>query len=386
MGFSYGLGLNTMVNELQQDAGAFKLSEMSKNITNIYTALGQNASIHVDFTQEHLNYKENLEQRVDDNATFLFEFQALLQSKIQELVNKLTAALTSDMEQAISVKRAGQNDRLAMQGFTTANFIDAGAARASYNFFVGYAANGTVQAAGSAAAAPNTVPYIGQAVASAPGPPDYGPNGPIVAEDTPADADFGLVRSVGSAAIQQGIIDTDDPGPLAAAGGLPILDSLQIGLAADFGLTAQTQHDNQISPLDAFNGTTGYHAALDRHNYDIEFVNEEVPLENNVNTINFTPEQQYYEGIMEAKNLFEVTLAGAISQLERAGWLRDAMIYSQELGLFENIQIASSTTTPTGSQTQAEVTLDFVPATASRPDQGGSIDIIFDKWTAFYQS
>ncbi|HEY9840130.1 MAG TPA: hypothetical protein V6D23_06750, partial [Candidatus Obscuribacterales bacterium] len=126
-----------MLNQFQRDATQFKLVDIAGNIQKFGVQVG-NAASYVDYTFSHLNRYMQLDQENDNHATFLFEYQALLRSRMQQMITDLTAALTRDLDAAIFTSRNDWGGRTAGQGFSS-DVEDAGAARMAWNFFTGFA-------------------------------------------------------------------------------------------------------------------------------------------------------------------------------------------------------------------------------------------------------
>jgi hypothetical protein len=188
-----------------------------------------------------------------------------------------------------------------------------------------------------------------------------------VPEDTPGDAIFGgysgapgaqvvgpQLRVLGTAVIQQG---TPDDGLTEA-----VLDSIPISSTFDV-LTNEYQY------------TANYrNTTLAGNNQD-----------------NAMPSPDYAMAVTQgnAKSKFEAALWSTLSELEAKGWLRDILRMSETAGFLNNVQIASSTSFATGSQASASIILDYRPMVVGgvdRPDLGGNLDLVFDKFTAFYHS
>lgn len=91
------------------------------------------------------------DKQSEDNATWVFEYRALLNSKLTTLTTSLTTAYTTDMDAAMGAKDviwgSGKN---AMQGLTgvksatNATLIDPGAARSTYSYLGTWLNSGSV--------------------------------------------------------------------------------------------------------------------------------------------------------------------------------------------------------------------------------------------------
>lgn len=89
--------------------------------------------------------REETDKQNDDNLTFLFEYRALLNSRVQTLITQLSNALASDIDVAMNATNAAwANSRPAMNGLSTNTAQDAGAGRTAYNFLTGWFTDVTV--------------------------------------------------------------------------------------------------------------------------------------------------------------------------------------------------------------------------------------------------
>lgn len=392
MAFTFGLGSNTMLNQYQRDAAEFKLIDISNNInkyTEAGTASGQAIqSSYVDRTYSEFGRIMQRDQENDNAATFLFEYQALLRSRMQQMITELTAALTRDLDNAMNATREAWNTeaeaRQSAQGYSN-NLEDAGAARMAYNFFTGYASavrpagGGQVDANGVA----NGVPYVG--VDSYDSRASYGGSSQKVPIDTTADALFlhqnngGALRVTGTAVIQQSFPED----------GLPraVIDDLNVVHQRDTVFYEQVgggfvTHKNQYRFIDP-------DATADRTNANnIAYSNQTMGAVNKADelaqrginlgddawdheedfadtaTVLGTPDYQRFNKAGNAKNEFQRVLYDTIFELDQRNLLRDIFRLSDKNGFFNNIQVASTTSLNTGSQMQASILLNYVPASS----------------------
>jgi len=415
MTFSFGLGTNNMLSQYQKDTSAFKLSDIADGVTkyqNVGAAIGQAgvASTFVDYTSGHLNRLMQQDQKNDNGTTFLFEYQALLRSRMQQMITELTAALTRDLDRALTQTRGIWDTenvdtfgrRQAAQGYTS-DLEDAGAARVAYSFMTGFAqgvnpAGGTL---GSAA-------YIGQATY------DARAGGMVnkVSPDTTADAlffrsdgasgDLAAIRVFGTGTIQQsfaaGVNDSNVVDELIIQHRFndPTSNVLYGEVGGGF-----ITHENRYKFL-APEGNTGTASRFNAQN--IFYLNRSLPDNvggsetGNMNDqawgpganfgsdIGQTPEYQRFNASGNAKNEFQRVLYDTIFELDQRNLLRDIFRLSEKNGFFTNVQIASTSSLTTGSQAQASIFLNFVPADADRPDLGGSVLLSVDRFSAFFHS
>jgi hypothetical protein len=95
-------------------------------------------------TTRHILKREETDKQNDDNLTFLFEYRALLNSRVQTLITQLSNALASDLDVAMNATNAAWlNDRPAMNGNSGNTIQDAGAGRTAYNYMMGWFTDAT---------------------------------------------------------------------------------------------------------------------------------------------------------------------------------------------------------------------------------------------------
>ncbi len=395
MAFTFGLGSDTMLNQFQRDASQFKLTDISANIQKRNVAIGQSAS-YVDYTFSHLNRFMLQDEANDNAAVFLNEYQALLRSRIQQLISDLTAAMTRDIDRALVETRGdwevGGVARRGAQGYSSGEGEDAGSARVSYNYFSGYAQNLT-PSGGATNAAPNTAPYVGKTMSD---------NISRVSPDTQSDAIFDQLRVYGTAALQQG--SPDDAFQEA------ILDVLNVNhqnTAVLYGETGGgfTTHLNKYKFTDVaaarFDAQNIVYSntSNSRNTNDDEWDGTQAYVSGGGNTADI----QRFNASGRAKNEFQRVLMDAITEFDQKNYLRDMFRLSEQNGFFNDVQIASISSLNSGSQAQMSLFLEFVPtfggsgeddnsdltlsnAERRRPDLGGQIRIVFDRWSAFFHS
>jgi hypothetical protein len=223
-----------------------------------------------------------------------------------------------------------------------------------------------------------------------------------VSPDTQADAIFDQLRVYGTAALQQG---SPDDGFQEA-----ILDVLNVNhqnTAVLYGETGGgfTTHLNKYKFTDV---------AANR--FDAQnIVYSNTSNANNTNDDEWDGTQPYVSGggntadiqrfnaSGRAKNEFQRVLQDAITEFDQKNYLRDMFRLSEQNGFFNDVQIASISSLNSGSQAQMSLFLEFVPtfggsgeddnsdntlsnAERRRPDLGGQIRIVFDRWSAFFHS
>jgi hypothetical protein len=109
---------------------------VSRQLSNTAAAKGNT----FDPTSGAKKSNHETDKQSEDNATWVFEYRALLNSKLTTLITSLTTAYTTDMDASMGYQDAGWGGKNAMQGVTgvksTANatIIDPGAARSTYAY------------------------------------------------------------------------------------------------------------------------------------------------------------------------------------------------------------------------------------------------------------
>lgn len=401
MAFTFGLGSDTMLNQFQRDAGQFKLMDISNNI-NKYTEAGSATgqavqSSYVDRTYAEFSRIMQKDKENDDAATFIFEYQALLRSRMQQMITELTAALTRDLDASMSATRdawnteGAANPRQSAQGYSN-NIEDAGAARMAYNFFTGYAHG--VSPADPLTIGPGGVPvglpYVGAESY------DSGPLGPTSSKvpiDTTADATFfhatngGVLRVTGTAVIQQSFVN--DGLSRAVIDDLNVVhqrdtvfyDEIGGGFVAHKNAYRFTDPDATANRFDANNiaytnsslGVADANQGINQNDdrWDQTAIGADFydkpgqdMILGTADDIKGTPDYLRFNQSGKAKNEFQRVLYDTIFELDQRNLLKDIFRLSEKNGFLNSVQIASTTSLNTGSQMQASILLNYVPASA----------------------
>jgi hypothetical protein len=118
-----------MLQSARQDVVARQLST---------TASGGGATF--DPTSKARISNHETDKQAEDNATWFFEYRALLNSKLTTLTTSLTSAYTTDMDASMGFQGYSWGTKNAMQGITggkngTTTYVDPGAARTAYAYF-----------------------------------------------------------------------------------------------------------------------------------------------------------------------------------------------------------------------------------------------------------
>lgn len=272
--------------------------------------------------------KEETDKQSDDNLTFLFEYRALLNSRVQTLIAQLSNALASDLDIAMNATNdRWDDDRPAMNGLSTNVLPDAGAGRAAYNFLSGWF---------------NTVNEVeNDALDGTLAPGDrVGPADPF---------DLRFSNNVATSSVNSGNFNPND--------GTSTLDARGTGTI----VTAESGVADVMHIVNLKGGSPTFR-------YETPTIGQRNRLDDSFNG----PLGAAAIGA-NAKNLFEKVLFDAVSSVEYRSVLSS--------GLFKNLVVSASSSLPTGSQIQASFNLSFVGT-----EQGGKVVINLDKMTAFFHS
>lgn len=280
-----------------------------------------------DPTTRSILKREETDKQNDDNLTFLFEYRALLNSRVQTLITQLSNALASDLDVAMNATNAyaWSADRPAMNGLSTNTIEDAGAGRTSYNFLIGWMSRSTLAAGGLNG---TTASAVGMVT-----PPSTNYNVTYTGTNAAGTANGLSINARGTAGIvtaQSGNIDNLNIQNLYSGNPTFLYSN------ADAEVSPGSDTDNRLN--DTFNGPLGAAAAQSG-----------------------------------AKNLFQKVLFDVVSSIEYKAVLSS--------GLFKNLVVAASSSLPTGSQAQASFELTYQGS-----QDGGTVVINLDKLTCFYHS
>lgn len=389
MSMNFGLGSDTMLSQYQVDTSQFKLNEMASTIQRFNSAPvtpGQaplSAATYVDYTFAYLNRFMDQDSINDKNTVFLFEYQALLRSRMQQLITDLTAALTRDLDKAMTQTREVWNTEATLgprgsaQGYTS-DVEDAGAARMAYNFFTGFASNaGTSDGLAGA-------PYVGIPTFDTRTGDAIGK----VSPDTQSDAAFSTIdpftniegvttRVFGTAVIQQS--SPEDQLDQAVIDNLLVIhqDNTTRYRETGGGFIA---HENRYKFIDIEGGNGNPDDSPTNAAYDAHFDAQNIRYLNpslldgateggNLNNqnwdqrLNGPDDKNYYNfnRMGEAKNEFQRVLFDTIMELDQRNMLRDIFRLSEKNGFLTDVQVASTSSLTTGTQIQASLLLNYVP-------------------------
>lgn len=246
-------------------------------------------------TTREILKREETDTQTDQNLTFLFEFRALLNSRVQTLITQLSNALASDLDVAINASNPfWGDDRPAMQGNSTNTTQDAGAGRVAFNYMRSWYQNVNH-------ATPATIPAINAALG-----PNVGPNDAFDAIFSDPAVGTDNARVTGTATI------TTIQEPYT----VDVLDATNLRLGSANFLYRNTDAGVQNVLKDGFAGPLGADALT-----------------------------------AKAKNLFQKVLFDAVSSVEFRPVLSS--------GLFKNLVVSASSSLPTGSQLQASFNLTY---------------------------
>lgn len=325
----------------------------NQRISNTATGMGSATGGFIwNPTTRSILKREETDKQNDDNLTFLFEYRALLNSRVQTLITQLSNALASDLDIAINASnprweapvQAGEGGRPAMNGLSSNTIQDAGAGRSAYNFLMGWFENSSIQTAGS-------VNAIDNYSVGADGIKRIGPAESFAADFTTAD-----LNAPAPGTPRPGT-DNAPAGTLRINGGTSTIVSAPVSLADVLDITnlrtgnPSYLYANRSSDVVAGGGTTNYNVLDDSFDGPLGAAARNA----------------------QAKNLFEKILFDAVSSVEYRPVLSS--------GLFKNLVVAASSSLPTGSQMQASFNLTY-----QGTQEGGNLFIGLDKMTCFYHS
>lgn len=146
------LSTSGMLSSFRQDVVGRQLSRAANSGGKIYdpTSLAQKSNHETD-------------KQAEENATWFFEYKALLNSKLTTLTTALTSAYTTDLDASMTNSSAAWGGKNAMQGITgtqrdlyggdginDTTVIDPGAARTTDAYFNGFGFGRTAVVSGTA--------------------------------------------------------------------------------------------------------------------------------------------------------------------------------------------------------------------------------------------
>lgn len=145
-----GIGTTQLISNLTgQDVHNLRLTRTATGMSST------SAAFVWDPTTRFILKREETDKQNDENLTFLFEYRALLNSRVQTLITQLSNALASDLDVAMNASNAQwANTKPAMNGNSTNTTQDPGAARAAHNYMISWF--DTVAASGPGNLVPST--------------------------------------------------------------------------------------------------------------------------------------------------------------------------------------------------------------------------------------
>ncbi len=121
---------------------SFALDQVNRQLSN-----GATSGVSYDPLSKTRVSAHETDKQAEDNATWYFEYRALLNSKLTTLITSLTSAYTTDMDAAMGSQAGGTvwGAKAAMQGITGVKLvatdpaqIDPGAARTTFAYLSGF--------------------------------------------------------------------------------------------------------------------------------------------------------------------------------------------------------------------------------------------------------
>lgn len=281
-----------------------------------------------------------IDKQAEENATWFFEYKALLNSKLTTLTTTLTSAYTTDLDAAMAKTDPLWNNRNAMQGITGTRdgsgntIIDPGAMRTAYSYLRTYGINVTSPPNAAGSPYPAGTDWSGYGTDA---------NTPTVA------ASFTFNGTLnGTTGVDQ------DPGTAGA----------------------QTNITNKVQGTTSF--LTGSEIALERLEIDLR------DAKNNDYTNAKTAWSGYPENIAPGKrisNNLQLSLYRFFSKPENYDLLR--------FGLMDNLYVVGTSSLATGSQIQGSLSLKYqidTKGTASAADDEAYIEVRQERFSCFFHS
>lgn len=299
---------------------------VSRQLSNTAAAKGNT----FDPTSGAKKSNHETDKQSEDNATWVFEYRALLNSKLTTLITSLTTAYTTDMDASMGYQDAGWGGKNAMQGVTgvksTANvtIIDPGAARSTYAYLKTWMN------------APATLPQ-GWGTGNWTGDSSNAVNS---AADEGASGRMSMVSTVNF---------------------LPVPPNLPF--------TPNVQVNSNLAGTTTFMSGGDVNFVVDRLN-----VNLANTLQNNylaAKSIYLTDDLISNPALAQVGNNFERTLYKFFARPENLDILR--------FGLFKDVYVVGTSSLPTGSQMQGSLSLNWEQNT-------GTVKIVQERYACFYHS
>ncbi|MFN8671459.1 MAG: hypothetical protein U0457_05150 [Candidatus Sericytochromatia bacterium] len=304
---------------------SFALDAVNRQLSNNATT-----GVSYDPTSRSRVSAHETDKQAEDNATWYFEYRALLNSKLTTLITSLTSAYTTDLDAAMGASStstpAGNSwgTKTAMQGLTGQKltptsdaFIDPGAARTTFAYLNGF----------NTSTPGNPSTPVGTNSITVPNAPDWKGTSAGVVADIAASVTMSYNYQDPATAVAANSTISGTTSFLAGGSSTFILDKLKVNMdpynfpplgVAPF--TNVNRFDNdKLQELDSFTrDVTGNDAARQTRNIG---------------------------------NNFEYTLYKFFEKPENLDLIR--------FGLFNDVYVVGTSSLPTGSQTQGSISLNW---------------------------
>ncbi|MEK7432319.1 MAG: hypothetical protein AABZ74_04240 [Cyanobacteriota bacterium] len=300
---------------------SFALDQVNRQLSN-----GATSGVSYDPLSKTRVSAHETDKQAEDNATWYFEYRALLNSKLTTLITSLTSAYTTDMDAAMGSQDNGVlwGAKAAMQGITGVKLvatdpaqIDPGAARTTYAYLSGFTADAT-----GASALTMT---------------------PVGALDWKGDFVTSSDQSASSKAVFNNTLGV-------TKGSITGTTTFMSGGASDFVVDQlRINMDPFTQPPASLSAAINYadtFATYKINKFDNNKSNKLSSYDRQTSTTN--DYAQNYRGI---GNNFEYSLYKFFERPENLDLIR--------FGLFKDVYVVGTSSLPTGSQTQGSLSLDW---------------------------
>lgn len=334
---------------------SFSLDAVNRQLSNNATS-----NVSFDPTSKARVSAHEIDRQSEDNATWYFEYRALLNSKLTTLITSLTSAYTTDLDASMGQKMATWGDKNAMQGLSGSlapgasaaagdrPLVDPGAARTTVAYLSKFGLVGT------AGAVNLLTPVNGSAATNV----NWGGGDGTVPTFTASDPTVTLSLNFATGA-----------SATTASPSVTGTTTFMSGGSADFVL------DNLHVNMDPYNfspDTTGVAPrgmGVGNANYNYY----DNTKSSNLSSYDRKPDDTTDPVVAERGigNNLEFTLYKFFERPENLDLIR--------FGFFKDVYVVGTSSLPTGSQIQGSLSMDWDQA-------GGIIRIKQERYAAFFHS
>lgn len=350
---------------------SFSLDATNRQLSNAAVS-----NVSFDPTSKARVSAHETDRQAEDNATWYFEYRALLNSKLTTLITSLTSAYTTDLDASMSSKDPNGSNKSSMQGLTgyvppisatypsgTRPFVDPGAVRTSVSYLSGF---------GSKTINNNiTTPFLKTPSGNWAG-DDTNISDPSASFSVGFDSNDIIVNKT-TGLLQNVTVSTSAQAPDPAVP-IPTLVGTTTFLS---GGSSTFLLDNLYVNLDPYNsapdvsGTKvkGFGANLGNYNYYDNEKDIDRELSSYERSASDTTDK--VKNSRNIGNNFEFTLYKFFERPENLDLIR--------FGFFKDVYVVGTSSLPTGSQVQGSLSLDWSQTT-------GVIKIKQERYAAFFHS